>query len=104
MTDDETMSDGAAPPDRLTAPQPKTGPDLSDLVRRPGEQTGAGDRDQAAALGPRIFVEVLRPLGDGQYAGSRKEISLMEWERTRNSGSLVVYAINTALAELGYKP
>lgn len=38
------MSDGAAPPDRLTAPQPKTGPDLSDLARRPSEQTGAGDR------------------------------------------------------------
>jgi hypothetical protein len=37
-------ADGAASPDRLTAPQPKTGTDLSDLARRPGEQTGAGDR------------------------------------------------------------
>jgi hypothetical protein len=52
---------------------------------------------------PRIFVEVLRPVGDGQYARSRKEISLVEWERARFPGTLAEIGINTALAELGYK-
>lgn len=53
---------------------------------------------------PRIFIEVLRPIGNGQYARSRKEISLMEWEHTRHGGTLAEIAINAALAELSYRP
>lgn len=53
---------------------------------------------------PRIFVEVLRPVGKGHYAKARKEINLMEWDRTRHTGAIVKAAINDALAELGYKP
>lgn len=59
--------------------------------------------DEHETTEPRIFVEVLRPVGDGQYAGSRKEISWMEWERSRSAGALAVMAINSALADLGYR-
>lgn len=52
---------------------------------------------------PRIFVEVLRPIGDGHFARSRKEISLMEWINARYAGVLAECAINAALAELGYR-
>jgi hypothetical protein len=52
---------------------------------------------------PRIFIEVVRSLSDGRYMTSRKEIGLTEWLQGRITGALVVYTINTALAELGYK-
>jgi hypothetical protein len=52
---------------------------------------------------PRIFVEVLRPVGSG-FVQSRVEITLLAWEKARNPGDLAVAAVNQCLAELGYKP
>jgi hypothetical protein len=52
---------------------------------------------------PRIFVEVLRPIG-GVYARSRIEISLYEWVMARHQNTIVANAINTALADVGWTP
>jgi hypothetical protein len=52
---------------------------------------------------PRIFVEVLRPIGDGKFECSRKQISLIDWESAKFPGTVAEVAINAALADVGYE-
>jgi hypothetical protein len=59
----------------------------------------AGERNTE----PRIFIEVRR-VKDGLEIASRHEILLTEWARSHYSGHLAAIAINTALAETGWKP
>lgn len=62
--------------------------------------TDRPDPPTPALLGePRIFVEVLRPCGDG-FLRSRKEISLTSWAQARFPGGLAELTINTALTEV----
>lgn len=52
---------------------------------------------------PLIYIEVVLPIGEEQYARSRKMIPFAEWKRARFPDVMAGQKITEALADLGFR-